>query len=189
MLGIPTAPSCATLRHGVRPGGWHAEAADGNAVAAAAGMRTPAAMTLVLDAPDATSMDNMLTRLQAVSQPAPDAAAVDATTPPRSELVPGTDRRRARRRPADEFAQELRISLPGAAEARAIDVSSTGVLTETTHRLCPGRTVDLFLRLNGTRRVVRARVVRSAVHAVSPKPIFRAALQFEDACRLPESED
>lgn len=151
-------------------------------------MTKRSALTLVLATPDNGDIADMLTRLEAVSHPLPEPVMTSgpgADSPDAKD----SDRRRARRRPAEQFGQDLRISLPGAAEARAIDVSSTGVLAETTQRLCPGRTVDLFLRLNGTRRVVRARVVRSTVHAVSPRTIFRAALQFEDACTLPECAD
>jgi hypothetical protein len=118
-----------------------------------------------------------------VLEPVPSPAA---TREPARDAI---DRRLAVRRPAEQFGQDLRISLPGAAEARPVDVSATGVLTETSHRLCPGRTVDLFVKLNGIRRVLRARVVRSAVHALSPRPLFRAALQFEEPTRLPEFEE
>jgi hypothetical protein len=119
---------------------------------------------------------------------APSAAATPTPARIVQPALDSLDRRRAPRRLAAEFGQDLRISLPGAAEARPVDISATGVLTETTHRLCPGRTVDLFLRLNGVRRVLRARVVRSSVHALSPRPLFRAALQFEDPGRLPECD-
>jgi hypothetical protein len=118
--------------------------------------------------------------------------ALEATHSPATAGEPApqdADRRRAMRRPAEQFGQDLRISLPGAAEARPVDISATGVLAETSHRLCPGRTADLFVQLNGIRRVLRARVVRSAVHALSPRSLFRAALQFEEPARLPECEE
>jgi len=54
--------------------------------------------------------------------------------------------------------------------------------------LCPGRTVDVFLRYGGIRRVLRATVIRSTMHAVAPNPVFRAALQFEDVLKLQDAE-
>lgn len=135
-------------------------------------------------------VDEQLRHLSAgTTATAAPAADAPAPAPAQEPALDDVDRRQATRRLAAELGQDLRISLPGAAEARPVDVSATGVLTETTHRLCPGRTVDLFLRLNGVRRVLRARVVRSTVHALSPRPLFRAALQFEDPGRLPECDE
>jgi hypothetical protein len=139
--------------------------------------------------PSTDKLDNLIARLEA------DWQAVTVSPGDGSVIVPATvvedapvDRRQARRLTPEEFAADLRLTVAGAAEVKPINLSATGVLTETTQRLCPGRTVDLFLRFNGVRRVVRARVVRCSVHAVSPRPLFRAALQFEDPCRLPECD-
>jgi hypothetical protein len=71
---------------------------------------------------------------------------------------------------------------------RLVNLSSTGLLAETNQRLCPGRTVDVFLRYGGIRRVLRATVIRSTMHAVAPNPVFRAALQFEDVLQLQDAE-
>ena len=38
------------------------------------------------------------------------------------------------------------------------------------------------------RRVLRATVIRSTMHAVAPTPVFRAALQFEDVLKLQDAE-
>ena len=42
----------------------------------------------------------------------------------------------------EELARDVRVTVRGAAEARAINVSETGVLAETTSRLRPGTVVD-----------------------------------------------
>src|SRR6186997_2667296 len=47
------------------------------------------------------------------------------------------DRRKAPRLSPDQVAGEVRVTVRGAAEARAINVSETGVLAETTSRLRP----------------------------------------------------
>ncbi len=111
-----------------------------------------------------------------------------ASRHPRDEEI-DRERRGAQRRAPDELAQDLRLTIAGAAEARPIDVSASGVLTETTQRLCPGRTADLFVRFNGIRQVIRARVVRSFVHALSPRLLFRTALQFEKPLPLPDDRE
>jgi hypothetical protein len=94
----------------------------------------------------------------------------------------GPDRRGADRRVPHEFKVELRLAVAGF-QMRLVDLSSTGLLAETTHRLCPGRTVDVFLRHGSVRKVLRATVIRSFIHAVAPNPVFRAALQFEDTLK------
>ena len=71
---------------------------------------------------------------------------------------------------------------------KLVNLSATGLLAETSQRLCPGRTVDVFLRYGGIRRVLRATVIRSSMHAVAPTPIFRAALQFEDVLTLQDAD-
>jgi hypothetical protein len=71
---------------------------------------------------------------------------------------------------------------------RLVNLSRTGLLAETNQRLCPGRTVDVFLRYGGVRKVLRATVIRSTMHAVAPNPVFRAALQFEDELALQDTE-
>jgi hypothetical protein len=73
---------------------------------------------------------------------------------------------------------DLRLRVAGF-PMKLVNLSSTGLLAETPHRLCPGRTVDLFLRHGTTRRVLKAVVVRSVLHSITPQPLFRAALQFE----------
>jgi PilZ domain-containing protein len=97
------------------------------------------------------------------------------------------ERRRAPRREAHEFKTELRLAVAGF-PMKLVNLSSTGLLAETSQRLCPGRTVDVFLRYGGVRRVLRATVIRSSMHAVAPTPVFRAALQFEDTLSLQDAD-
>ena len=97
------------------------------------------------------------------------------------------ERRGAVRKEPHEFKSELRLAVAGF-PMRLVNLSSTGLLAETNQRLCPGRTVDVFLRYGGIRRVLRATVIRSTMHAVAPNPVFRAALQFEDVLTLQDAE-
>jgi hypothetical protein len=97
------------------------------------------------------------------------------------------ERRRAPRREAHEFKMEMRLAVAGF-PMKLVNLSSTGLLAETSQRLCPGRTVDVFLRYGGVRRVLRATVIRSSMHAVAPTPVFRAALQFEDTLTLQDAD-
>jgi hypothetical protein len=96
----------------------------------------------------------------------------------------GPERRGSTRLNPLEFAADLRLRVAGF-PMRLVNLSSTGLLAETPHRLCPGRTVDLFLRHGATRRVIKAVVVRSTLHALTPQPLFRAALQFEEELQIP----
>jgi len=105
---------------------------------------------------------------------------------PPSEAV-RMERRGAVRKEPHEFKSELRLAVAGF-PMRLVNLSSTGLLAETNQRLCPGRTVDVFLRYGGIRRVLRATVIRSTMHAVAPNPVFRAALQFEDVLKLQDAE-
>lgn len=98
------------------------------------------------------------------------------------------EKRRSKRRKPEEFGREVRITIVGVAEASTVNLSETGVLTETAQRLCPGRTVDVFIRIDGVRRVMRATVIRCSVHAVKPRPLFRAALQFAEALKSGDAE-
>ena len=95
------------------------------------------------------------------------------------------DRRDAPRLHADAVGQEIKLSIRGGADARAIDVSETGVLAETTSRLRPGGVVELLLQIDGVRRNLRATVVRSVVHSLGPT-VFRTAFKFEERTTLPE---
>ena len=137
------------------------------------------------------SLDDLIAGLEATWQgtPAPKAQAEPASAPPVEEPPPPPapaqriERRGAERREPHEFKAELRLAVAGF-PMRLVNLSATGLLAETNQRLCPGRTVDVFLRYGGVRKVLRATVIRSSMHAVAPNPVFRAALQFEDTLAL-----
>jgi hypothetical protein len=95
------------------------------------------------------------------------------------------DQREAARLSPEDLAREVRVTVRGAAEAKAINVSETGVLAETTSRLRPGTVVELILTFDGVRRMLRATIVRSMVHSLNPTT-FRTAFKFEERTTLPE---
>ena len=79
----------------------------------------------------------------------------------------------------------MRVTVRGAADAKAINVSETGVLAETTSRLRPGTVVEVIITFDGVRRMLRATIVRSTVHSLNPST-FRTAFKFEERTSLPE---
>ena len=97
------------------------------------------------------------------------------------------EQREAPRLSPDQVAREVRVTVRGAAEARAINVSETGVLAETTSRLRPGTVVELIITFDGVRRMLRATIVRSMVHSLNPTT-FRTAFKFEERTTLPERQ-
>jgi len=135
------------------------------------------------------SLDDLFAGLEATWKNTPPEAPIE---PKKDEERPATsagptERRGATRKEPHEFKAELRLAVAGF-PMRLVNLSSTGLLAETSQRLCPGRTVDVFLRYGGIRRVLRATVIRSTMHAVAPNPVFRAALQFEDVLKLQDAE-
>ena len=157
---------------------------------------------LIVSLPDG-SLDDLFADLEASLKQAPalttaepepakepeEAPVALPPEPPREEAAPPArvERRGAVRKEPHEFKSELRLAVAGF-PMRLVNLSSTGLLAETNQRLCPGRTVDVFLRYGGIRRVLRATVIRSTMHAVAPNPVFRAALQFEDVLQLQDAE-
>ena len=150
----------------------------------------------IVSMPDG-SLDDLFADLEASLKPTvppiPEATKEDPPPAPAPVHVeppsaPGRiERRRAVRREAHEFKTELRLAVAGF-PMKLVNLSSSGLLAETSQRLCPGRTVDVFLRYGGIRRVLRATVIRSSMHAVAPTPVFRAALQFEDMLSLQDAD-
>ena len=153
------------------------------------------------------SLDDLFAGLEASLQQVPSSTVPDPAKAAPSESVNETapaaieglrkdefaaeatrvERRGAVRKEPHEFKSELRLAVAGF-PMRLVNLSATGLLAETNQRLCPGRTVDVFLRYGGIRRVLRATVIRSTMHAVAPNPVFRAALQFEDVLKLQDAE-
>ena len=122
--------------------------------------------------------------------PAPPAGSTDSEEDLLDELTAPEghrDQREARRLSPDEVAREVRVTVRGAADAKAINVSETGVLAETTSRLRPGTVVELILTFDGVRRMLRATIVRSMVHSLNPTT-FRTAFKFEERTALPERQ-
>jgi hypothetical protein len=146
---------------------------------------------IVVKLPEDASLDDLIAGLEASwpgstapagpTEPQHAVAAAPEDVPQRQE------RRGAERREPHEFKVELRLAVAGF-PMRLVNLSSTGLLAETNQRLCPGRTVDVFLRYGGVRKVLRATVIRSSMHAVAPNPVFRAALQFEDTLALQDAD-
>jgi hypothetical protein len=146
---------------------------------------------IVVKLPEEASLDDLIAGLEASWQ-APIAPKTQAEPPAAAGATPPDppkqeERRGAERREPHEFKVELRLAVAGF-PMRLVNLSSTGLLAETNQRLCPGRTVDVFLRYGGVRKVLRATVIRSSMHAVAPNPVFRAALQFEDTLALQDAD-
>ena len=120
--------------------------------------------------------------------PAPAAAAAPLDSDEELLLSLSSDRPDLRDSPRltpEQVAREVRVTVRGAAEAKAINVSETGCLAETTSRLRPGTVVELILTFDGVRRMLRATIVRSMVHSLNPTT-FRTAFKFEERTTLPE---
>ena len=132
---------------------------------------------------DAPDLDSFFAQLE--EQLAAETAAALGPEPADDVAVAVDDRRDAPRLNADEVGREIKLSIRGGADARAIDVSETGVLAETTSRLRPGGVVELLLQIDGVRSNLRATVVRSVVHSLGPT-VFRTAFKFEERTTLPE---
>ena len=146
---------------------------------------------LIVSLPEG-SLDDLFAGLEASLKDTPSAKVAEPAPEPPKEQTPAStpgqvERRGAVRKEPHEFKSELRLAVAGF-PMRLVNLSSTGLLAETNQRLCPGRTVDVFLRYGGIRRVLRATVIRSTMHAVAPNPVFRAALQFEDVLTLQDAE-
>jgi len=79
----------------------------------------------------------------------------------------------------------LSVKLPEAGEARLLNLSSTGMLLETSTKFAPGSTTAVQLCGADQTRVVRARFVRSDILAVGATGVkYVAAAAFEDAIDL-----
>jgi hypothetical protein len=134
----------------------------------------------VLSMNDPTDLDAVFAELEA------QLTTLDTDAPPVVETAAAVeDRRDAPRLDASYLGGDFRLSIRGGADAKAVDVSETGALAETTSRLRPGGVVELLLQVDGVRRLIRATVVRSTVHSLGPT-IFRTAFKFEERTKLPE---
>jgi len=133
-------------------------------------------------------LDALFAELEAgLGEPAPAAEPEAEPLLIDEPIASGPEQREARRLSPEEVAREVRVTVRGAAEAKAINVSETGVLAETTSRLRPGTVVELILTFDGVRRMLRATIVRSMVHSLNPTT-FRTAFKFEERTTLPERQ-
>jgi hypothetical protein len=133
-------------------------------------------------------LDSLFAQLEAELTSTGGQATVEAAVEPVAETAESdgeADLRDAPRRSPEELAREVRVTVRGAADAKAINVSETGVLAETTSRLRPGTVVELIITFDGVRRMLRATIVRSMVHSLNPTT-FRTAFKFEERTTLPE---
>ncbi|MGH9311597.1 MAG: PilZ domain-containing protein [Vicinamibacterales bacterium] len=112
----------------------------------------------------------------------PEVSGVATTGGRRTHLLGGgqvSDRRRARRRTAAELPWLWTVKLPSGAEAKLVDISSSGVLIETISKITPGSTFDLQVLGQDTNLRVPARMVRSEVGSVDRLGVrYRAAATF-----------
>ena len=95
-------------------------------------------------------------------------------------MTSSVERRRARRLPLEALPDALCGRIRPGHPVRVLDMSSCGVLIETSRRLPPGMIVELHLELPERRHTMRAQVVRCYVGVVLPQAlVFRGALDFE----------
>ncbi len=90
------------------------------------------------------------------------------------------DRRTARRsnRIAEHGIVRARVTLGH--EASVVDVSTTGALIETHHRLLPGMTIELYMETGEHRRSIRGAVVRCTVTQLHAGALwYRSAIAFD----------
>lgn len=132
---------------------------------------------------DALDLDAFFAQLEA--ELSPGATIAEAETPVAAIAAAVDERRMADRLPPSEVGPDIRLSIRGGADARPIDISTTGILAETTTRLRPGSPVELVLQINGERRLLRATIVRSSVHSLGPT-VFRTAFKFDQPTTFPE---
>jgi len=93
------------------------------------------------------------------------------------------DRRNGRRLDRLEEHGVISARIRPGHDVEVVDLSTGGVLVESTHRLMPGARVELHLRSHGGRptemvrgHVVRCCVARLGAHAIS----YRGAIAFDD---------
>ena len=90
------------------------------------------------------------------------------------------DRRRTgRRRSVEEHGIVAARVRPGH-EVSMIDVSAGGALVETDHRLLPGTSVELHLKTENRRAIVRGSVLRCTIVRLHPSSVcYRGAVGFD----------
>lgn len=90
------------------------------------------------------------------------------------------DRRGMRRLDALEEHGIVSACVRPGYRARLIDVSAGGALIETSHRLLPGTSVELWVNTGTDRASIRGQVLRCAVVRVRPTWVcYRGAIAFD----------
>jgi len=90
------------------------------------------------------------------------------------------DRRRAPRHHRIEDHGIISTRVRPGHRAMLINISASGALIETPHRLLPGANVDLHVERNNYRASVRGRVVRCSVVRLRASFIsYRGAISFD----------
>ena len=121
--------------------------------------------------------------------PAPQSGAtglvIDASDVPLVES--GHERRRARRLNGNEMPSMWSVRLPWGEARRIVNISTSGVLLESTSKTDPGTTMDLKLVGNGTDLIVPARTIRADVAHVDGLGVkYHLAIAFSQEVILPE---
>ena len=121
-----------------------------------------------------------------VEAPRPGLASETRGPAAESMLEMPSDRRRSRRRTSADVPWLWTVKLAGGSQVRVVDISTTGVLLETTSRLSDGSTVDLQLLGDATNVTVPARMLRSQVASVDGVSVkYRVAATFAHQLALP----
>lgn len=123
------------------------------------------------------NIDAVLATLEATKAPEPPPAVPPTATP-------GEERRAARRFSPEELTADLRLTIPGASDVVMVNLSETGAMIQTNRHMRPGSAADIFVRLNGRRHVMRATTVRSILHAINARVVYRTALSFDNRLSL-----
>jgi len=91
-----------------------------------------------------------------------------------------TERRLARRMTAIAELGIRQAKVRPGHEAAVLDISSNGVLIETSLRLIPGRQIELLIERGSQVTPVRGRVMRSQVARLQPSRVsYRGAIGFD----------
>ena len=95
-------------------------------------------------------------------------------------MRPATERRRGERREVSAAEPHAHVKLRTGRELLVLDASDGGLLVEGDVRLLPGTHLDLHVVTPEGRRLVRVRVVRAWVAALSASVVvYRGAFAFE----------
>jgi hypothetical protein len=94
--------------------------------------------------------------------------------------APFTDRRRSARHTRFEEHRIVRARVRPGDDVSLLDVSAGGALVEAAYRLLPGACVEVLLRRDDTREVIRGSILRSSIARLrADVVIYRGAIAFE----------